>query len=83
MTNADKLTMLYQIANGIVEMPRYGLTLAHIAGLPSAVLDTANKVSKTLTTQMAARKRSPQAVALAKRRKLVLNLREALLQVHD
>lgn len=77
-TEKDRMTMLYRIANGYVQEKHYGLALARVVGLPPDVLQVAEKVSKALVTNAERRKRGSKAIAIARRRKLVLNLKEQL-----
>jgi DNA mismatch repair protein MSH4 len=83
MSEQTKMTMLYKIAEGFSKEERYGLALARVVGLPPLVLEIATDVSNYLQDCAAAKKRSSKASALAKRRKLVLGLRETLLQAQD
>lgn len=78
-SDASKMTMLYQIAEGPVPDRRYGLALAKLVDLPPNVLGIANIVSKKKEA-LAQRRNSPsRAVAIARKRKLLLSLREQLL----
>lgn len=61
----------------------YGLALARVVDLPPQILETAEKVSKALDAQAAAKKKSSKAFALARRRKLVLGLKETLKQAES
>jgi DNA mismatch repair protein MSH4 len=79
----DKMIMLYKISNGLVLEKKYGITLARVAGLPSEVLEVAEKVSTSIEARVQASKKSSKAFALARRRKLVLNLQESLIQARD
>ena len=74
----DRMTMLYRIANGYVQEKHYGLALARVMGLPPDVLQVAEKVSKAIVMNAERRKRGSKAIAIARRRKLVLNLKEQL-----
>ena len=80
---ADKMTMLYKIANGCVQEKHYGLALARVMDLPPKVLQVAEEVSKTLVLNAERRKKGSKAIAIARRRKLVLSLREQLVQARD
>ncbi len=60
-----------------------GLALAGVLDLPPPVLDMAAKVSDTLCQQIERRRRTSQASAIARRRKLILNLKESLTQALD
>ncbi|KAK6376393.1 MutS protein msh4 [Exophiala oligosperma] len=79
----SKMTMRYQISDGYEEKKFYGLALAKVVGLPEPVLDVAESVSRSLNDRNDAQKRNPKAAAEAKRRKLLLNLREHLVQARD
>ncbi|KAH6671073.1 DNA mismatch repair protein-like protein muts [Halenospora varia] len=76
----NTLTMTYKIHNSFGKEDHYGLKLAKLVELPPQVLEVAEMVTKTLDDQVARKKRGSKAVAIAKRRKLVLNLREMLQQ---
>lgn len=83
ISHEDKMVMLYKIANGFVKEEHYGLALARVVNLPPLVLEVAEKVSKTLQAQAAAKKKSSKSFAIARKRKLVLSLREVLLQAQE
>lgn len=74
------LKMLYRIAPGAETTASYGLTLARLVPLPTAVLTHATHVAKTLRENEARQKASSRAVLTQRRRRLVLELREHLLQ---
>ncbi|KAL8802097.1 MAG: hypothetical protein Q9182_004041 [Xanthomendoza sp. 2 TL-2023] len=79
----DKMTMLYKISNGWVQETQYGIAMAKVAGFPADVIEVAEKVSATLARNAERKKRSSKTLALARRRKLILGLREQLKQAHD
>jgi len=83
MSVENSMTMLYKITEGVVKEERYGLALARVVNLPPEVLKVADKVSVALAAQAEAKRTSSQALAVAKRRKLVLSLREALKQAES
>jgi DNA mismatch repair protein MSH4 len=83
MSRENTITMLYKIGQGYVKEEHYGLALARVVDLPPQVLEIAEKVSKALEDQAAAKKKSSKAFALAKRRKLVLSLKETLKQAEN
>jgi len=83
MGEADKMTMLYKIAGGAVEEEHYGLALAKVMNLPPEVIRVAEEVSKKLNANLERRKKTSKIVLLARRRKLVLGLREQLLQAQE
>ncbi|KAI9832410.1 MAG: hypothetical protein M1819_004399 [Sarea resinae] len=77
------MTMLYKIQSGLVTQAHYGLALARTVALPGPILETATTVSATLTRRAAARKKNSAAFKVARRRVLVLNLREMLTQASE
>ncbi|KAH8815411.1 DNA mismatch repair protein-like protein MutS [Xylogone sp. PMI_703] len=83
MSDQSKISMLYKIEKGFIQENHYGLALAKVVELPQNVLEVAEKVTSTLEAQLLAKKQSSKAVALAKRRKLVLSLKESLKQAHE
>lgn len=83
MSRADQMKMLYKIANGAVQEEHYGLALAKVLDLPSDVLRVAEQVSKKLASDMEKRKKNSKTIALARRRKLILSLREQLTQAYE
>ncbi|KAI9785236.1 MAG: MutS protein msh4 [Peltula sp. TS41687] len=83
MTDAQTMTTLYKISDGCVTVQHYGLALAGVVDLPSAVLEVATNVSETLSQQIERRRRTSQASALARRRNLILSLKETLIQARD
>jgi DNA mismatch repair protein MSH4 len=83
MSEENTMTMLYRIGAGFVKEEHYGLALARVVDLPPQVLEVAEKVSKALDAQAAAKKKSSKAFALARRRKLVLGLKETLKQAES
>ena len=78
--NSSKMKMLYKISDGYEEEKFYGLALARVVDLPEGVITTATKVSKALHQRNEARERNAKTLSIARRRKLVLSLREQLVQ---
>jgi DNA mismatch repair protein MSH4 len=76
---ANKMTMLYQIAEGPIPDRRYGLELAKLVDLPSAVLEVARTVSESMDQLTQRRNSTSRAVVIARKRKLLLTLREELI----
>ncbi|KAK0282897.1 MutS protein msh4 [Friedmanniomyces endolithicus] len=76
----DRMEMLYRIASGTVQEEHYGLKLARVVPLPGDVVEHAEVVARTLELQVRRRKKRSVAVVQARRRKLLLNLREHLVQ---
>ena len=83
MSEADKMKMLYKVASGAVQEEHYGLALAKVVNLPPEVLEVAERVSKKLTLNIEKRKKNSKTIALARRRKLILSLREQLIQAYE
>ena len=83
MSTENSMIMLYRISEGIVKEEHYGLALARVVNLPPEVLEVAEEVSTALVAQAEAKRTSSHAMAVAKRRKLVLSLREALKQAES
>ncbi|KAL8891540.1 MAG: hypothetical protein Q9192_005731 [Flavoplaca navasiana] len=79
----DKMTMLYKITNGWVEETHYGIAMAKVAGLPANVIQIAEEVSSTLARNTERRKKKSKTIALVRRRKWILGLREQLKQAKD
>ena len=83
MSRANRMKMLYKVAQGAVQEEHYGLALARVVNLPPNVLQVAEQVSKKLTSNIERRKKNSRTRALARRRKLILSLREQLLQAYE
>ena len=83
MSRADRMKMLYKVAQGVVQEEHYGLALARAVNLPPDVLEVAERVSKKLTSNIEKRKKNSRTIALARRRKLILSLREQLVQAYE
>ncbi|KAK2754230.1 MutS protein msh4 [Arachnomyces sp. PD_36] len=79
----SEMTMLYKIADGYVQDKYYGLALARLVDLPPDLIETAQKVSEKLNWKLENRNKSPKAIGIARRRKLILALREQLKQARD
>jgi DNA mismatch repair protein MSH4 len=77
------MTMLYRITPGALKEAHYGLTLARLVPLPPGVVEHAAKVAQKLEAHMLKRKKVSETVLREKRRKLILNLREHLVQAHN
>lgn len=78
-----KMTMLYKIGSGPVQEQNYGISLARAIGFPQRFLDLAEDVTDCLKHAAEAKRQSSDSRRLARRRKLVLNLRETLQQACD
>lgn len=80
---ASKMTMLYRIAEGHVQEQFYGLALAQLVALPPKVLEVARMVSEKLAQIAERHQGNTRAVAIARKRNLILRLKEQLLQAKD
>lgn len=74
---------LYKLGSGIAREPHQGLTIARIVPFPAAVIEHANQVSHVLGQRAKNKKRTSIRVAYERKRKLILNLREHLLQAQS
>lgn len=79
----DTITMLYKVAQGTVTKSHYGLALARIVPLPPGVMEHATRVAQKLERQVQKRKKTSTAVIKERRRKLILNLKEHLVQTYS
>lgn len=77
--DASKMKMLYKIGEGYEEEKFYGLALARVVNLPEQVMNMATEVSKSLNERNETRKSNAKALAVARKRKLVLTLKEQLM----
>lgn len=78
-----KMIMLYKVASGYVKDEHYGIALAKAMGLPQDIIETAEEVSAKLTETAERKKMSSNAIAVARRRRLILNLQEQLIHARD
>ncbi|KAH4123620.1 hypothetical protein HBI49_025660 [Parastagonospora nodorum] len=83
LKNGESMTMLYRITPGAVKEAHYGLTLARIVPLPPGLVDHAAQVAQKIEAHMLKRKKASETVLREKRRKLILNLREHLIQAQN
>ncbi|KAM0563139.1 hypothetical protein ACHAPJ_000853 [Fusarium lateritium] len=78
------ITMLYKATSGAIkDEEHYGINLARAIGLPQSFIDKAEEVAKDLRRQREASKRSSESARLIARRKLILNLHDALKQAKE
>ena len=83
MRDQNHMLMLYKIAQGPETETNYGINLAKVVGLPAKVLEVAEEVSTKLTRMKENRKKTSKGVVQARKRKLVLGLREQLIQTKE
>ena len=80
LSQYDRIEMSYRIASGAVKERHYGLKLAKLLPLPNDLLDRADHIAATLERQNKAKGNVSSALVTAKRRRLLLNLKEHLAQ---
>ncbi|KAK6954798.1 hypothetical protein Daesc_004767 [Daldinia eschscholtzii] len=78
-----KMTMLYRVTSGQIQEDHYGLNLARAIGFPERFIEVAEEVSKTLAESIERKKQNSQSRKLLRRRKLILNLHDTLLQLQE
>ncbi|GAB7357527.1 hypothetical protein MBLNU459_g0052t3 [Dothideomycetes sp. NU459] len=83
MSCTENMTMLYQLTDGVVAEQDYGLHLAKILPLPKDLLDYATHVSGKLRQQAENQKKASLAVVQARKRKLILSVKEQLVQAYN
>lgn len=81
--NERRMTMLYKATQGVVKEAHYGLTLARVVPLPPGVVEHATHVAQQLERHMLQKKKASATVLREKRRKLIFNLKEHLIQAHN
>lgn len=78
------ITMLYKATSGaITGEEHYGINLARAIGLPQSFIDKAEEIANDIRTKREASKRSSESSRLIARRKLILNLQDALKQAKE
>ncbi|OJD16553.1 hypothetical protein AJ78_03290 [Emergomyces pasteurianus Ep9510] len=81
--STSKMTMLYKIADGFVKDKHYGFFLARLLPFPQLMLDKAKEVSEALSLKIENQRKHSKTLAISKRRKLILDLKEQLLQARE
>lgn len=79
----SEMKMLYKIADGYAENKHYGIALARVLNLPPYLVDIATEVSEQLSFQARETEKRSKAVLIAKRRQLLLGLKEKLVQAQN
>lgn len=84
-TEDEKMEMLYRVSSGAVQDEHYGLKLARVMPLPPDVIEHAELVSATLDQAMQREKSEGASLGIivARKRRLLLNLKEHLAQAKD
>lgn len=83
MSEESKMEMLYRISDGTEKEEHYGLKLAGVVPLPRDVLEHAKHVSYTLEQRSKNKGGQSLSIIQARRRKLMLNLKEHLCQAKE
>ncbi|KAG9250345.1 muts domain V-domain-containing protein [Emericellopsis atlantica] len=79
-----QITMLYKVDSGYMDDEvHYGINLARAIGLPKSFTDKAEEVANYLRTKRAANQQGSESRKLMARRRLILNLHEALKQAKE
>ncbi|KKK23496.1 DNA mismatch repair protein [Aspergillus ochraceoroseus] len=81
--DASKMTMYYKITEGPNTTQFYGLTLAKLVDFPHGLLEKSLQVSEKLHQISQRRHSKTRALAVARKRNLMLSLREQLLHARD
>lgn len=77
------MTMLYKAVEGAVEESHYGLALARVVPLPPQVLEDATYFAHKLHHRLLKKKKTSPNVINERRRKLILDLKEHLVQAYN
>lgn len=77
------MTMLYKAVDGAVEEAHYGLALARLVPLPPQVLSDATYFAHKLEERLRRKKKTSTNVISERRRKLILDLKEHLVQAYS
>lgn len=83
MSQENRMTMLYKIAPGSAQEKHYGIALAKVLNMPSLILQVAEEVSNAISMNVERCKKMSKTILIARRRKLLLNLKEQLLQARE
>ena len=79
----DRMRMLYKICDGPSEDQYYGLALAKLLDFPPGVIEFAEHVSRALHSKQNDHRKDKLTIAVARRRKLLLSLKEQLSQARN
>ncbi|KAH7131986.1 DNA mismatch repair protein MutS [Dendryphion nanum] len=79
----ESMTMLYKIEPGTVKERHYGLALAHLLPFPDGLVERAEFVAHELERNAQKRINTSTAIIKERRRKLILSLKEHLVQAHN
>ncbi|KAK5951705.1 MutS protein msh4 [Knufia fluminis] len=79
----SRMRMRYKVSEGREEQKFYGLTLAQLVDLPEEMMEIAVGVSKDLNTRNNTKQGNLGPIAMAKRRKLAVHMRETITQAKE
>lgn len=77
------MSMLYRATQGVAKELHYGLALARVVPLPPGVVDHAMTIACKIERHTIRNKKASGTMLKEKRRKLILNLKEHLVQAHN
>ncbi|XP_014552268.1 hypothetical protein COCVIDRAFT_41517 [Bipolaris victoriae FI3] len=77
------MTMLYKATQGVAKEVHYGLALARVVPLPPGIVEHATNVARKIELHAIRNKKASETVLKEKRRKLILNLKEHLVQAYN
>lgn len=77
------MTMLYKATQGVAKEVHYGLALARVVPLPPGIVEHATNVARKIERHTIRNKKVSETVLKEKRRKLILNLKEHLVQAYN
>ncbi|EUC41537.1 hypothetical protein COCMIDRAFT_40313 [Bipolaris oryzae ATCC 44560] len=77
------MTMLYKATQGVAKEVHYGLALARVVPLPPGIVEHATNVARKIERHIIRNKKVSETVLKEKRRKLILNLKEHLVQAYN
>jgi DNA mismatch repair protein MSH4 len=77
------MTMLFKAVGGLVQESHYGLLLARVIPLPPQVLNDATYFAHKLERRLQKKKKTSTNVVKERRRKLILDLKEHLVQAYN
>ena len=80
---ANRIMMLYKIADGFIKEEHYGLALAKVVALPPKVIVVAEEASAVMTRSREGKKKQSKIIVQARKRKIFLGLREQLMQARE
>lgn len=77
------MTMLYKATQGVAKEVHYGLALARVVPLPPGIVEHATNAARKIEHHTIRNKKASEIVLKEKRRKLILNLKEHLVQAYN